>query len=403
MPAVVAPLIKSQFHLSDTQIGALLGPAFSTLYAAGLLVAGHLIAGRNPYRVAALCTVAWTVGGVVFALATSYAGLVAGRVALGLGQAAFAPAALMLLSCQGDRERRSRSLSTFTTGSAVGRSAALLIGGGALAMMAGQGLNGLEPWQTASLALVAPNLILIALLWRASLNVVPPTGDPRQGMGAAFRLIRGHANGLAGVMAAGAFAVLAVQAAGAWAASILNRGFDLAPADAALAAGVVVLVFAPVGHLGAGWMLGSGRGRRLGAGLMMIAGMAVAVTGGLILAMADTTAAALVGLAALTAGAGAAAVVSLIEVQSLTEMGLRAQVGAIFLALISFVGVGMGPLLTGMVSDLGVSGAGGLAWSLAAVTAAAAAGVTVLAVVFGERWRQFGALDVPARTSDAEA
>src|SRR5690606_37946594 len=90
MPAVVAPLIKEQFGLSDTQIGALQGPAFSTLYAVGLLAAGHLIAGRNPYRVAAWCAVAWTAGCVIFALASSYSALVGGRVVLGLGQAAFA-------------------------------------------------------------------------------------------------------------------------------------------------------------------------------------------------------------------------------------------------------------------------------------------------------------------------
>lgn len=388
IPSVLAPMIKAQFGLTDTQIGALQGPAFSTLYALGLLAAGHLIAGRNPYRVAALCVVVWTAGGVLFALATDYGSMVAGRMLLGLGQAAFAPAALMLLTVGSDSGHRARALSTFTTGSATGSSAALLVGGAVLAVMAGQTLFGLDPWRTASLALMVPNLILATLLWRSASRAQPVILEDRPGLGAALRLIGRERGTLVPIMAAGVGCILAVQAAGAWGISILHRGFDLTPATAALAAGVGVLIAAPIGHLGGGWTLGSVIGQRVGAGRLMAAGMALAALAALGIAVSGSATMAVVGLAGLKAGCGFAAVIVLIEIQAQTEPRLRPQVGAIFLALISLVGVGLGPLITGVISDHGLSGPTGLAWSLTIVTGGSAALVIALGLTFADRWRR---------------
>lgn len=388
LPAVVAPLIKSQFGLDDTRIGLLQGPAFSTLYAVGLLTAGHFIAGRNPYRVAAGCMIVWTAGGVLFALAPDYPSMLAARVALGLGQAAFVPAALMLLTGQEDAGRRARALSTFTTGSATGRSAALLLGGAALAMVAGRSFAGLEPWRAASLLLVLPNLVLIALLiWKARGHQVIGR-EPRQGLGDAFRLLRARWRIFSPLLTIGAGSVLMIQATAAWSPSILNRGFSLSTADAALVAGAVALTFAPVGHLGAGWTLGSSYGRRLGAGPPLAGGMALALIGVVTLAAAAILPVAAIGLAALTVGGGFAAVITLIEVQALTEPRLRPQVGAIYLAFVSLIGVGLGPLLTGIVSDRAGADPGGLAWALATVVGVAAVVVGGAALIFSEHWRR---------------
>ncbi len=403
LPSVLAPVLKGQFGLSDTQIGALQGPAFSTLYALALLAAGHFIAGRNPYRVAALCVAAWTAGGVLFVLAPDYPAMVLGRVLLGLGQAAFAPAALMLLTAEKDPGRRARGISTFTTGSAIGGSAALLIGGAALAAMAGQVVMGLEPWRTSSLIVMGPNVILAALLWRASRGAAPAMAGERAGLGEAFRLIGQRRGTLIPIMAAGVFCIMAVQAAGAWGSSILHRGFDLTPAAAAMAAGAGVLIAAPLGHLGGGWTLGSAFGQRVGAGPLMAAGMIMAALAAVGLAASGSATAAVVGLAGVKAGCGFAAVIVLVEIQSLTEPRLRPQVGAVFLALISLVGVGLGPLLTGLISDHGLPGRTGLAWSLALMTTAAAVVVVALGLLFAGRWRRSAVSGVDAVPPDVDA
>ncbi|MDI1326103.1 MAG: MFS transporter [Brevundimonas sp.] len=388
LPAVVAPLIKAQFGLTDTQIGLMQGPAFATLYAVGLLVAGHFVAGRNPWRLVAGCMVVWTGGGVLFALAPDYPGMLAARVAMGLGQAFFAPAALMLLAGQEDAARRARALSTFTTGSATGRSAALLLGGAALAVVAGRSVAGLEPWRAASLVLVLPNLALIAFFACSSRRHEISRREPGQGIGAAMILMRNRWRVFAPILIVGAGSVLLVQATGAWSASILNRGFSLSAADAALLAGAVVLTFAPAGHLGAGWLLGSRAGRRVGTGPLLAAGMVLAAAGGLLLAASNSLAGAAAGLAGLSIGGGFAAVLALIEIQSLTETRLRPQVGAVYLAFVSLTGVGFGPLLTGIISDHGAAGPDALAWALASVVGVAAVVVAGVALTFAGPWRR---------------
>lgn len=388
LPAVVAPLIKAQFSLTDTQIGLMQGPAFATLYAAGLLVAGHFVAGRDPWRLVAGCMVVWTGGGVLFALAPDYPGMLAARVAMGLGQAVFAPAALMLLAGQADAGRRARALSTFTTGSATGRSAALLLGGAALAVMAGRSVAGLEPWRAASLALVLPNLVLIAVFALAPRYHEMSRREPGQGIGNALILIRDRWRTFAPILIVGAGSVLLVQATGAWSASILNRSFGLSVPHAALVAGAVVLTFAPVGHLGAGWTLASGFGRRVGPGPLLAAGMVLAAAGGLMLAASDSLAGAAAGLAGLTVGGGFAAVLALIEIQAMTETRLRPQVGAVYFAFVSLIGVGFGPLLTGLVSDGRAAGADSLGWALASVVGVAAVVVAGVALIFAGPWRR---------------
>lgn len=388
LPAVVAPLIKAQFGLTDTQIGLMQGPAFSTLYAAGLLIAGHFVAGRDPWRLAAGCLTVWTGGAVLFALAPDYPGMVAARVLMGLGQAAFAPAALMLITAQEDPGRRARSLSTFTTGSASGRSAALLLGGAALAMVGGRSIAGLEPWRAASLALVVPNLMLIAVFAWASRRHRISSREPGQSIGGALVLIRNRWRLFVPILIVGAGSVLLIQAGGAWSASILNRSFGLSAPHAALLAGAVALSFAPVGHLGGGWTLGSGLGRRIGAGPLLAGGMVLAAVGALLLAASSLLVGAAIGLAALTVGGGFAAVLALIEIQAVTETRLRPQVGAVFLAFVSLIGVGFGPLLTGIVSDRGAAGPDTLGWALMSVVGVTAIVVAGVALIFTGPWRR---------------
>jgi FtsH-binding integral membrane protein len=95
-----------------------------------------------------------------------------------------------------------------------------------------------------------------------------------------------------------------------------------------------------------------------------------------------------VGLAGLTVGGGFAAVLALIEIQAMTETRLRPQVGAVYLAFVSLIGVGFGPLLTGIVSDRGAAGPDTLAWALVSVVGVTAIVVAGVALIFAGPWRR---------------
>lgn len=387
LPAVTAPLIRAELGLSDAQIGGLQGPAFVALYVIGLLAAGHWVRAANPWRLSLACLTLWTLGGAIFALAPSYEGMVAGRILLGAGQAVFVPAALMLIAGQGERGRRARGLSLFTTGSAAGRSGALLLGGAALVWLGG-GAAGLEGWRLATLTLIAPNLVLAALLVRAG-TTAPPSLAPEShgGLGAALGAVARRPLAYLSIAAAGGACVFVVQAAGAWAPSLLHRAFDLDPGASALVFGVIVLIFAPLGHLSAGWLMAARRGG--GGPAPFVAGSAaVAAVCAACLPIAGRIEA-LALIAGLTAAGGTAAASVLIGVQAMTAAPQRPAMGALFLAVISVAGVAGGPWLTGLLSDLRAgSGPGaGLAEAIAAAAGGAGVVALALAVAGGRLWR----------------
>lgn len=383
VPSVVAVNLKSSFGLLDAQIGALQGPAFATTYAVLMLITGHWVARAHPFRLAALCVAVWTAGGVVFALAQSHDMLMFGRMLLGAGQAAFAPAALLILASDRVSMGRARAVSMFTSGSAIGRSGALFLGGGLLMLFSAGPLAGLEPWRLVSLLLVAPNLILIVALLAAGRAWPAPRAGEGAGLTAALRWLGGPGRALLGLFVVGAGCVMLVQAVGAWMPTILHRGFDIPVARAAVIIGAVVLVAAPAGHLSAGWLLGRSRTRPVAL-----------ITGALMLAAASATAVlfaqspvqVIAALVALVAAGGAAAAASLITVQPMMPGHLRGGVNALYLSLTSLVGVGGGPWITGLLSDHLSDHPQGLSLALAILVVGLAAILIPVSVWLGRRW-----------------
>ena len=374
LPAVFAPSLKQAFRLSDTQIGALQGPAFVAVFAIATLLAGtrHNKLGVRSLLVG--CLLLWTLASLAFALSASYEALLASRLLLGLGQAAFAPTALRLLTQGVPVPQLGRATSVFTTGSATGRSGALLIGGLILAVLTQFPAAVDQPWRLAIVVMVVPNLILIALLLRQIRGSdVPPR--PQAGLGRSLLRIARHPMGLGLHILAASAIILMVQAAAGWVPSIFNRSIGLSPANSALLAGAVVLVAAPIGHLGAGWLLDRQLARGGGPGLLMAGGAAMAVAGAAILALADQPIGAMAGLILITAGGGGAALVALAAIDPLSPPALKGSMASVYLAIVAVLGSALGPLLTGVVSDRLFPQATGL--GLALVTVMGVAGLIV--------------------------
>src|SRR3546814_17159998 len=105
---------------------------------------------------------------------------------LGFTQAAFMPAALSILSVA-SHPPPSVAIAALTTGSATGRSGGLLLGGALLLMATQLNVADLEPWRLASLAMVAPNLLLaLALLAKSDVRA-PYAASPAAGLGPTLR------------------------------------------------------------------------------------------------------------------------------------------------------------------------------------------------------------------------
>nr|WP_225737606.1 MFS transporter [Dyella acidiphila] len=384
LPAVAAPLLKTDLGLSDAQLGLLDGPAFVVLYVAGMLGSWPLARSRHRFRVLALCIATWAVGMAVFAFGHAFMVLVLARAMVGLGQAAYVPLALNLIVEHAAPQWRARSIATFTAAATIGRGLSLLLGGAVLAMFA-RWVPGtaFAHWRLLFLVMVAPNLLLIVALLRRQ-ELAPGT---LPSAGAVFRQIQAAFWERPGVMCAylcGAGAsVLVVQTIGAWAPSILHREHALTPAMAALVFGICLLLAQPLGHFTAGALIDR-RKAAMSPTAIVAWGLLLAVPLLCLIPHASSASMAcgLLALASLLGGVAALAALAGLPLMlgtSLHDAGFR-----IFLSFITLTGVALGPFMTGKVSDgLGLGGHG-LSTALCNVCVVAAL-VGTLAAFFAGR------------------
>ncbi|RLQ89282.1 MFS transporter [Notoacmeibacter ruber] len=119
LPAVLAEPIRLEFGLSDTQIG-LVGSAFTVVYAIAGLPLGRLADRLSRKWIIAIGLAIWSLMTGATGLAGSFATLMAVRIGVGIGEAAFAPAANALIADCYPSEGRSKATSLFMMGLPAG-------------------------------------------------------------------------------------------------------------------------------------------------------------------------------------------------------------------------------------------------------------------------------------------
>lgn len=385
IPSAFAPALRADFGLSDAQIGLLIGPAMVLPFAIGTIVAANWTGRFLAWNIVIISILAWSAASATSILAATFAGLVAGRIAFGIAQAGFAPAATSLLS-RSIAPPAPLAISAFTTGSASGRSGGLLLGG-ALLLGVGGLMSAVAPWRIASLALLLPNILLALLLWRLSRRSAE-AHVPTPGLGSGLRWIGSVRSTFLAHVVASAGVLMIVQAIGAWAPSILNRQFGLGTAGSAMLAGAAVLVGVPIGHLGAGRIASRDAFVRSGPAPLMISGSLIALAGCAGLHAATGLVGATVALVVMIGGGGIAAATSLIGLQLMVPPRERLAVNALFLAITTAFGYAAGPWLTGWLSDAIARDGNALAYALLLLVAGAAILVAVSAASASAGWRR---------------
>lgn len=126
--ATAAPVIKDELHLSATQIGILLSAFFWT-YAPGQLGAGWLGERFPVRRVIAAGFGLWSIATVATGLASGFAGLLALRLLLGVGESVAFPCSSKLLAQHVTVDRRGRANGALAVGLALGPAFGTYVGG----------------------------------------------------------------------------------------------------------------------------------------------------------------------------------------------------------------------------------------------------------------------------------
>ena len=252
--------IRRDLGISDLQVSLLLGSAFAVIYGVAGIPFGWLadrVSRRNLIFAGSLI---WGIGTVSCAYAGSFAQLFSARVVVGLGESVLSPAAISLISDYFPPSRRGLAVGSFLSGIAIGQGAAILIGGAALHLveagtLASTPLGTLAPWRLVLLIIGAP-----ALVWSLALFLVrePVRHGTRTIAGAAQAAGPGIASILRGpvvpMYAVVAAASLVDNAVGAWAPTLLIRGFHLNAASVGLALGLRLVVGFGGGVLLGGWL-----------------------------------------------------------------------------------------------------------------------------------------------------
>lgn len=152
--AVLATQIRDELSLSNLQIGALYGTAFSLIYAVSGIPMGRL-ADRHSRKWIILGGLAvWSLMTVASGFATSLTFLVVARLFVGISESALSPAVYSLLADYFRPEQRGTVYSIYASGIFLGVGIAFL-GGGTVAQ--------LYDWRTAMIAVGLPGLLIAAV------------------------------------------------------------------------------------------------------------------------------------------------------------------------------------------------------------------------------------------------
>lgn len=162
---IVADSIKADLQLSDTQVGLMTGLSFAIFYTT-LSIPLAIIADRwNRTKVIAIAIAIWSVMTILCGAAASFIQIFLARIGVGIGEAGSSPASHSLIADLFPPERRATALGIFAMSVSVGSFVAFT-GGSWLAETVG--------WRWTLVAAGAPGLIISLVIW---LTIRDPRGD----------------------------------------------------------------------------------------------------------------------------------------------------------------------------------------------------------------------------------
>lgn len=127
--AILLEPIKLEFDLSDSQMGLIAGFAFAILYAILGLPLARVADRHNRVTLISICLAVWSAMTAITGVVRNFTELFLARMAVGVGEAGCVPAAHSMLGDLYPRERRAFAISVFQAGGVLGQSAGLALAG----------------------------------------------------------------------------------------------------------------------------------------------------------------------------------------------------------------------------------------------------------------------------------
>lgn len=365
--------IKTDFQLTDTEAGWLLGPAFVLFYVILGLPLSRFIDRWNRTRIIAAGLFVWSLATAACGLANSFVHLFIARIAVGAGEAVNGPAAYSIVADCFSRERLPRAIATMQIGSVAGSGLSLLLGGAMIWLVATIGspdlpiVGVLRPWQVVFMGIGLPGALFALFLLKVK---EPPRRNLR--LDAKKVPLRGALKymwlhfAVYGPMFIGLTLGSLDVGGRAWGAAFFERTYGWSPAQYGITSGVVAIVAMLAGlYLGAKWVEWfQARGKVDGAFRVILYTRFVAIPFSILMPLMPTPelAVAFNAVAYLTLGMSGPMLNAVMLI--ITPNEIRGQVTAMYLFIFTVVGQGLAPLITGMTTDYMFTSPDDLRWSI---------------------------------------
>jgi MFS family permease len=357
--------IKRDLAISDTRMGLLLGFAFAIFYTFAGLPIGRIVdtyGRRNPIAAGIFL---WSIMTALCSATRSYWTLFLARIGVGVGEATLSPAAFSLISDYFPAEKLGLAISFYTMGIFFGSGVALAVGGTVVdAVMHMPALHvpilgTIATWRLSFLLVGIPGLLVALLVYtvREPLrkNVLRDSAGAVAHLGVLdmLRQISRRWQSFWGMAIGMVFQSLASYAFLSWAPTFFQRIHGWTAGQAGRALGILVLSFGCLGMYVGGSLCDRWLRRRVAEGPLKVATLS-AIGAGAFLGLAMMMPSPFVALALMGPGLFFQAMpigTVYAGVQLIFPNQIRGQVSALFMFILNLGGIGLGPLIPGLLND----------------------------------------------------
>ena len=364
--------IRAEFSLTDTEIGMLIGFGFVLFYSVMGLPFGSLADRSNRRNLIVLGIVGWSLATAGSGMVQGFGGLLVMRALVGIGEATLSPSAMSTIADRFPVAKLGFATSIYSSGVVIGGGLAMAFGGLMAQWSLGASidlplLGTYSGWRMTFLLVGLLGLPVAAILLLTVREAERRTVAPPPPFAEIARLISTHRGAFAGTLLGLSSVVMANYVALLWGPAYFTRSHGLSMSEIGLILGIMNGVLGLVGVLAGGLVADrlSMRGTIdapvkviIYSQLVQLPFLVIAfTTGNTILAISCTGLA--VFFTSMIGGLQGTTLALLVAPQ------MRGRTMAIYLLVANLIGMGLGPLFVGILSDR----LGGLIGPAIAITA----------------------------------
>ena len=351
--------IKRDLQLSDSEVSLLGGLSFALFYTVLGFPIARLADQRSRRAIIAWGIGIWSFMTAACGAARNFGQLLLARVGVGVGEAALSPPAYSLIADYFPRERLGTAISVYTMGTYLGVGLAQLIGGAVIAIVSGDTawslpiIGFVRPWQVAFFVVGLPGLLVAALMFTVREPRRHAPRPPAVPIAEIVAHVRRNARTMATHHVGAALIALVNYGYGFWLPTFFERTYGWTPSRAGYLLGIANLTFGIAGVSLAGrlsdkWQAAGMADAKLR--VCMLAALGLLVCDVVTPLMPNATLAA-IAIFPLSFFASAPFGVAAAAVQEMVPARMRAQASAMYLFVVSLLGLAVGPTTVALVTD----------------------------------------------------